>query len=84
MQHLGKIVSEEAAKIREEGPPLNEEVVWELVKDRPVFNDEMQNLLTEVDRLHVLYVYSRFLNSKAVGPPLVKAALSEKVGEDLV
>lgn len=68
-------MTKEAAKIQEKRGPSNEEAVWEAVRYRRVFEEEMRNLLKEVDRMHVLYVYSRFLNSRAVGPPLVKAAL---------
>ncbi len=75
VQRLGNTVSKEASKIQGGGYSSDAAVIWMSLKDRSVFQDEMQNLLREVDRMHVLYVYSRFLNSKAVGPILVDAAL---------
>lgn len=78
VHRLGDAVSREATKLQGETNPSNYEAIWQIMKEHPVFDEEMRNLLREVDRMHVLYVYSRFLNSKAVGPPLVKAALGAK------
>lgn len=78
VQHLGEVVSKEVFKIVREEDPLSVRAVWEIVKIRPIIESKMRNLLSHVDRLHVLYVYSRFLNSGAVGPPLTKIALEKQ------
>jgi len=78
VERLGEAVSREAATVLRKRQLTNLEAVWEAVKDQPIFEDEMRNLLKEVDRMHVLYVYSRFRNSRAVGPSLVRSALAQE------
>ncbi|TET07750.1 MAG: hypothetical protein E3J86_12255 [Candidatus Thorarchaeota archaeon] len=78
VEHLGEVVSKEALEIIRDKDPLSVRAIWETVKARPIIESEMRKLLSRVDRPHVLYVYSRFLNSGAVGPPLTKIALEKQ------
>lgn len=66
-----------AKEINRTGITGHRDDVWKEVRDSPDIEAAVKGLLGDVDRSHVLYVYSRFRGSPAVGPPIVASALNE-------
>jgi len=55
--------------------------VWERVKDRPAIEKKFREFLGKVSRPSLIYVFSRFKNSRAIGPPIIRVALGVKLEE---
>lgn len=81
VERLGVAVSEEVLKLTEKEPFSDTIKLWKAIRYRPVFDDLMKKMIGEVGRMHVIYVYSRFLSSKLIGPLIVKAALEQRKTE---
>lgn len=82
LEELTPVVADEISRVLPSGEFEDPGSVWKKVSDS-VSIERLAKYLVEngTDRMHVIYVYSRFRNSPAVGPPLVKWAINKHLKE---
>lgn len=79
LKELVPVVADEAKRAVATKKFQDLALLWKEVESSESVERVMKSLIDRVDRMHVIYVYSRFKNSPAVGPPLVKWAIAQYI-----
>ncbi len=83
LEGITPVVTEEVSRVRTGGKFQDADSLWKKVWDSDSIEKAAKSLVKNgVDRMHVIYVYSRFRNSPAVGPPLIKWIVERDLTEN--